>query len=116
MRSEPPAPLLAAEVNALPERVRQYVHDLETRCDPAGDVQTIASLREQRDALVALLVQDGTGAPSPAAVDRARSLGAALRLWEHPVTCGADIDRRERIVHQLARAFDTFYSAGRATP
>jgi hypothetical protein len=49
---EPPAPLLAAEINALPERVRYYIHDLETRADPSGDVQTIASLTEQRDALV----------------------------------------------------------------
>ena len=23
------------------------LHDLETRCDPSGDIQTIASLREQ---------------------------------------------------------------------
>jgi len=32
----------AANVNALPEGIRRYVHDLETRCDPAGDVQTMA--------------------------------------------------------------------------
>ena len=31
-----------ANVNALPEGLRRYVHDLETRCDPAGDVQTMA--------------------------------------------------------------------------
>src|SRR5262245_38337276 len=29
-------------VNALPEGIRRYVHDRETRCDPAGDVQTRA--------------------------------------------------------------------------
>jgi hypothetical protein len=39
------------EINALPETFRQYVHDLETRCDKSGDVQTIALLREDRDAL-----------------------------------------------------------------
>ncbi len=32
----------AENVNALPEGIGRYVHDLETRCDPAGDVQTIA--------------------------------------------------------------------------
>ena len=32
----------AENVNALPEGIRRYVHDLETRCDPAGDVQTMA--------------------------------------------------------------------------
>jgi|HubBroStandDraft_5_1064220.scaffolds.fasta_scaffold2008989_1 hypothetical protein len=40
----------AEEINALPEKVRQYLHDLVTRCDPGGDVQTIAILREDRDA------------------------------------------------------------------
>ncbi len=39
------------EINALPEKFRQYIHDLETRCDKSGDVQTIAILRENRDAL-----------------------------------------------------------------
>jgi hypothetical protein len=29
-------------VNALPEGIRRYVHNLQTRCDPAGDVQTMA--------------------------------------------------------------------------
>jgi hypothetical protein len=41
----------ADEINALPEKFRQYIHDLETRCDKSGDVQTIALLREDRDAL-----------------------------------------------------------------
>ena len=35
--------LTAAEINALPDQVRQYIHDLETRCDPAGDIQRIAA-------------------------------------------------------------------------
>jgi BMFP domain-containing protein YqiC len=39
------------EINALPEKFRQYIHDLVTRCDKSGDVQTIAILREDRDAL-----------------------------------------------------------------
>jgi hypothetical protein len=39
------------EINAMPEKFRLYIHDLETRCDKSGDVQTIAILREDRDAL-----------------------------------------------------------------
>jgi hypothetical protein len=39
------------EINALPEKFRQYIHDLVARCDKSGDVQTIAILREDRDAL-----------------------------------------------------------------
>ena len=32
----------AENVHALPDGIRGYVHDLETRCDPAHDVQTMA--------------------------------------------------------------------------
>ena len=39
------------EINALPEKFRRYIHDIETRCDKTGDAQTIALLREDRDAL-----------------------------------------------------------------
>jgi hypothetical protein len=41
----------ADEINALPEKFWRYFHDLETRCDKSVDVQTIALLREDRDAL-----------------------------------------------------------------
>jgi hypothetical protein len=41
----------ADEINALPEKFRKYIHDIETRYDKTGDVQTIALLREDRDAL-----------------------------------------------------------------
>jgi hypothetical protein len=41
----------AEEINDLPDKFRQYIHDLETRCDKSGDVQTMALLREDRDAL-----------------------------------------------------------------
>lgn len=37
----------ADQINLLPEDVRKYIHDLETRCDPSGDLQQIASLKEQ---------------------------------------------------------------------
>ena len=38
-------------INALPEPVRRYIHDLETRADPAGDVAEIALLKENNAAL-----------------------------------------------------------------
>ena len=31
-----------ANVTALPEGIRRYLHDLETRCDPAHDMQKMA--------------------------------------------------------------------------
>jgi len=40
------------EINALPEKFQRYIHDLVSRCDKTGDVQTIAILREDRDALL----------------------------------------------------------------
>jgi regulator of replication initiation timing len=40
---------LTAEV----ERLRKRLHDVETICDPAGDQQTIANLREDNGALIA---------------------------------------------------------------
>jgi hypothetical protein len=36
--------LSAGEINGLPEKLRRYIHDLETRSDPAGDIKEIASL------------------------------------------------------------------------
>jgi hypothetical protein len=39
-------------VRALPEPLRRYIMQLETICDPTGDVQTIWSQREQIDGLV----------------------------------------------------------------
>jgi len=32
----------AENVNALPEGIRRYIYDLQTRCDPAHDVQKMA--------------------------------------------------------------------------
>ena len=34
-------------INALPDPVRKYIHDLETRCDPAGIVAENTLLRDR---------------------------------------------------------------------
>lgn len=41
-------------INALPDPIRHYIHQLETRTDPAGDVRRIAELKDQNAALEAL--------------------------------------------------------------
>jgi hypothetical protein len=41
----------ADHTNALPGPLRRYIHDLETRADPAGDVAEIALLKENNAAL-----------------------------------------------------------------
>jgi hypothetical protein len=38
--------------DSLPDRAKNYIAEIEQRCDPTGEVQMIASLTEQRDALV----------------------------------------------------------------
>jgi len=37
----------AAAINALPGPLRQHIHDLETRCDPAGEVAELRLMRDQ---------------------------------------------------------------------
>jgi hypothetical protein len=38
-------------INALPGPLREYIHDLATRADPAGDVAEIAMLKKNNGAL-----------------------------------------------------------------
>ena len=40
------------EWDTLSDKVKNYICDLEQPCDPSGNIQTIGSLTEQRDALV----------------------------------------------------------------
>jgi hypothetical protein len=40
------------EISLPPDKLRNYVHDVVIRSDPAGYTKEIASLTEQRDALV----------------------------------------------------------------
>ncbi len=42
-------------INSLPDPVRHYIHQLQTRTDPAGDVRRIAELKDQVEALQVLL-------------------------------------------------------------
>lgn len=54
---EPVSDVLSSEINSLPKRVRDFVHDLEARADPAGDVRTIHAQRDNIDGLSAMLVR-----------------------------------------------------------
>lgn len=36
----------AEAINALPEPLRRYIHDLETNCDPAGNIRELALARD----------------------------------------------------------------------
>lgn len=45
----------AENINVLPERIRSYIHQLETRCDPAGDTRELIIARGTCKALEAEL-------------------------------------------------------------
>lgn len=41
----------AENINALPDPLRLYIHELETVCDPAGDVRELYRLKEENKML-----------------------------------------------------------------
>lgn len=45
--------MTAEEINALPEKIRKYICDLETRADPAGEVRINRQLADVNRELVA---------------------------------------------------------------
>jgi hypothetical protein len=56
-------------VNALPEPLRRYIHDLQTVCDPAGDVRELFRVKAENKMLrwecarLAAKVGEGPRAP-----------------------------------------------------
>lgn len=51
----PNPPVTSAEIDALPDRMRQYIHMLETDCDPAGTIRELAHAYDVIRELVACL-------------------------------------------------------------
>lgn len=47
----------SAEINALPDASRQYIHDLETRADPCGDLRCAHLAEENAVCLHALVLE-----------------------------------------------------------
>lgn len=95
-----------ANINALPEPVRKYVHDLETRCDPAFDVQRMAALEQENAALrVRLSVDVLEHAFLEAAIEEETT-------WREVVTAGASPDGgaawRARLHAALTRSRDAY--------
>lgn len=43
----------ADNINRLPQKIRDYIHALETRCDPAGDVAALVLTKDQNRQLAA---------------------------------------------------------------
>lgn len=89
----------AVNVNALPEPIRRYVHDLETRCDPAGDVRELTIARDTIRQLDAALAAQSAPSEQPAA-----DLAAALARVE------------QETAPTLQQAFDTLPKAWEPAP
>lgn len=43
--------------HTLPDRAKNYIADIEQSCDQTGNIQIIASLGEQRDALIEKILE-----------------------------------------------------------
>jgi len=70
-------------INALPEGVRRFVHDLETRCDPAGIVAENTVLHDQASQLQAAL------AAANKRIEAARGLVRGWGAVRGPCSLGA---------------------------
>lgn len=55
----------AAHINALPERLRSYIHQLETVTDPAGDLRELVLTRDENAMLRAKLAEPVERAETP---------------------------------------------------
>ena len=42
---------IIGQINQLPKRLRDYIHDLETNADPAGTVREVFALKENQKRL-----------------------------------------------------------------
>lgn len=50
-------------INFLPEPLRRFIHDLETRCDPAGEVGDLILTKDQNKQLQAMIEDAGIRLP-----------------------------------------------------
>jgi len=50
--------MTSEEINALPENVKRYIHDLETNADPAGIIRENIFLKDQVKALEKMVSDD----------------------------------------------------------
>ena len=85
-------------VSALPAPVRQYIHDIETRCDPAGEVRQRAALQESVAGLSALLAE-------------ARAAHDA-QTAQHV----RDVDAANERAERMREALETFMDLARGEP
>lgn len=97
----------ADAINALPEPLRRYIHDIETRCDPAGDIRELTLARDTIRYLEAQLREANE------VIDRFRDGYAQIDEMIGPREAGDDrslferMDASLRELAQLIRAVET---------
>jgi hypothetical protein len=82
-------------INALPEPLRRYIHDLETDVDPAGMVRENVMLRAERDQLVAKLAEQALASayPGPSLTNRS--------LQDEPIVIPGPLNRQTLLSRAL---------------
>jgi hypothetical protein len=77
-----PAPL-AAEINALPSHIRSYLHDLETRADPAGDVVRYRAAEDNARALAMALARLRSAVRAMSAASSSYHIACGSKPWQN---------------------------------
>jgi hypothetical protein len=82
----------AENINKLPDPVRRYIHDLETRCDPAGELRILVLCQDTVRQLAARLAE----------VERERE--RETRVWREKVRFLGDVAGRAESALHAAQA------------
>jgi hypothetical protein len=100
---------LSDRINALPDWARQHIHDIETKCDPAGDIRTITELRDTIRALEARDANSELLAALQSACNHMRAapeLLNALKELAHQVQISNAIDDHGHALKNLKALHD----------
>lgn len=95
----------ADAINALPEPLRRYIHDLETKCDPAGDLRELALARDTIRYLEAKVCEalDHEGEARVALAEVQQERDEAVRAFTQ-LDKGCNIPAQIAFSHTLDRA------------
>ena len=114
----------AKNVNALPEPVRQYIHDLETNADPAGIVRELTIARDTIRSLEMLAAGSTGGAPTArephvqqctAIIARVRCTNPATKLWQSHNTGSGHYARCDEHPLETGEHIGTYQQKGAET-
>lgn len=77
------------EINALPDKVRAYIHDLETRCDKSGDLRRLKLLERLNQELQAALMEARD--ENEELRERVKELGDKINFMERNILAALNV-------------------------